>query len=124
MTFCYGKGLITETERVTAHPCVVVQVPKKNASVMENNKGIRLISWSHIQSSTCEDELRLPAQKGFVSNFSEFQEKINDWKGPETMLNKRLERKFFRSHFENLILLKTPDKIFFDFFVSKNFEKF
>jgi len=87
---------------VTANPCVVVQVPKKNASVMEDNKGIRLISRSHIHSPTYEDEFRLPAQKGFVSNISEFQDKINGWKGPYTMLNKRLKRKFVRSHFENL----------------------
>ena len=94
--------LITETERATEHPCVVVQVPKKYASVREDNKGVRLISRSHIQSPIYDDEYRGPAQKGFVSNISEFQDKINGWKGPYAMLNKRLKRKFVRSHFENL----------------------
>jgi len=94
--------LITETEKVTDHPCVVVHVPKKYSSVREDNKGIRLVSRSYIQSPTHEDEYRGSAQKGFVSNIAEFQEKVNGWKGPYAMLNKRLKRKFVRSQFENL----------------------
>ena len=83
-------------------PCLIFNLPKKNKSINEP-EAIKFVSRSqlHSQRSTVFEFKDLPPAS-FLEDVSKVQKKLNGWKRPYTILNKRLKRKFVRNQLESL----------------------
>ena len=97
-----SKNTTREVQENDNYPCLVFHLPKKYSSIT-GLEAVKVVPKSQIQSqrSTVFEFKEVPPTS-FLNNITKVQEKLNGWKKPYTILNKRLKRRFVRSQLESL----------------------